>query len=132
MSSIMVPGEDFAAVSKENSFTVRARESEGNALAQFSLDDVWVRVWVCVHGQLRGQSVKEYTHMAPERSIDWIHVQLQMFPFIKSTYLVKTLADHKAMVLQMDPSDGLEGQARYRFPVEFRPMKRWCSVHRRR
>ena len=111
-NSIMVPADESAKVPKEISSVARERKS--NILAHFSLDDVWVRV----HEEIRGGSVKGFTHMACERRIDRIHVQPQCSPFIRSTYLVTTPADHKAVVLQLGPEDGPEGPPRFRFPME--------------
>ena len=95
-NSVMVPGVDSEAISKEISTVVSARKVEGSVLGAWALQDAWVHL----HGERR-QELRGFTRA--ERRIDRVHMPTQALHYLRSVYTVATPADHKAVVVQLGP-----------------------------
>ena len=69
-NSVMVPGVDSEAISKEISTVVSARKVEGSVLGVWALQDAWVHL----HGERR-EELRGFTR--EERRIDRVHMPTQ-------------------------------------------------------
>ena len=93
-NSVMVPGVDSEAISKEISTVVSARKVEGSVLEAWALQVAWVHL----HGERR-EELRGFTR--EERRIDRVHMPTQALHYLRSVYTVATPADHKAVVVQL-------------------------------
>ena len=110
-NSVMVPGVDSEAISKEISIVVSARKVEGSVLGAWALQDAWVHL----HGERR-EDLRGFTR--EERRIDRVHMPTQALHSLRLVYTVATLADHKAVVAQLGPVEDHGDRPRFRFPLE--------------
>ena len=83
-NSTMVPGVDPADVPKELPQTVKARDPEALALAEWAVDDVWVNL----HGDHPDDSVSGFTFPALQKRINRVHLSSELLSCVCSVYTV--------------------------------------------
>ena len=110
-NSVMVPGMDSEAISKEISTVVSARKVEGSVLGAWALQDAWVHL----HGERR-EELRGFTR--EERRIERVQMPTQALHHLRSVYTVATPADHKAVVAQLVPVEYHGDRPLFCFPLE--------------